>query len=52
VFVENGLLRMRAQERSVKGGKETKTFVPGTISWRVQVVNQDGMAYRDAKVTT
>jgi len=35
----------------VKGGKETKTFVPGTISWRVQVVNQDSTPYRDARVT-
>jgi hypothetical protein len=33
-------------------GKETKTFVPGIISWRVQVANQDGTPYRDARVTT
>lgn len=31
-------------------GKETKTFSPGTISWRVQVVNQDNTPYIDAKV--
>ena len=26
--------------------------MPGTISWRVQVVNQDGTPYSDARVTT
>jgi beta-glucanase (GH16 family) len=33
-------------------GKETKNYAPGTISWRVQVVNQDGTPYSDARVTT
>jgi beta-glucanase (GH16 family) len=33
-------------------GKETHTAAPGTISWQVQVVNQDGTPYSGARVTT
>jgi hypothetical protein len=33
-------------------GKETKTISAGTISWQVQVVNQDGTPYSGARVTT
>lgn len=32
-------------------GAETRTFAPGTITWEVQVVNQDGTPYSGARVT-